>query len=64
MGEEKHVVKIIGNLGIKQIPSKESLYNELLSTFDYSMGKRDKHLDALKQNSTSSMSLLSLNQLQ
>jgi hypothetical protein len=42
------VVRVIGNLGIKHIPSKESLYNELLSTFDYSMGKKDKNLDPLK----------------
>lgn len=37
---------------IKPEPSKESLYNELVTTFDYSIGKKDKGYDNKKNNQT------------
>ena len=52
---------------MNQQKSKESLYNELLSTFDYSMSKKEKepYVSQIKKynNQNSTMSLFSMNNI-
>ena len=48
---------------IKQQLSKESLYNELLTSFDFSLRKHDsnsKHMDPIKKNINQTQSTMSL----
>ena len=40
--------------------SKESLYNELLNSFDFSMKKDEKTADKIKQNANQTQSTMSL----
>jgi hypothetical protein len=72
--KQKNVIKVMLNQNymmkeqqkMKQEKSKESLYNELLSTFDYSVSKKERVVDNSKKNNltNSTMSLFSLNQNQ
>lgn len=45
---------------LNQVQSKESLYNELLSTFDYSVTKKDIYIDISKKCVNQTQSTMSL----